>query len=71
MELIAGYDRTFWMQGSPEYNPDGAAPVPVDEAWYVNLKIDLTLNGQRYRFDEQVDAAAQESLRPLLLEAFR
>jgi hypothetical protein len=71
VELISDYDRNFWMQGSPEYNPGGAPPVPVDEVWYVDLKIDLTLNGQRYRFEERVDATKKESLRPLLFEAFR
>ena len=71
VELISDYDQNFWMQGSPEYNPTGDPPVPVDEAWYVDLNIELTLNGQRYRFDERVDAASKESLRPLLLEALR
>ena len=71
VELMTDYDRSFWMQGSPEYNPDGDAPVPVHESWYVNVEIDLTLNGQRHRIEDQVHAAKRESLRPLLVEAFR
>jgi hypothetical protein len=71
VELITDYGQNFWMQGSPEYNPGGGAPVPVHEAWYVNLEIDLTLNGQRYRIKDQVHAVKKESMRPLLLEAFR
>ncbi len=71
VELITDYDQNFWMQGDPKYNPDGAAPVPVHDAWYVDLKIDLTLNGQRYRFEERVNATRRERVRPLLLEAFR
>jgi hypothetical protein len=71
VELIADYAENFWMQGSPDYNPDRDAPVPVHEGWYVNLKIDLTLNGQRYRFDDIANATQKEYLRPLLSEAFR
>ena len=71
VQLIADYDQNFWQQGSPKYNPDGDEPVPVHEAWYVNLEIDLTLNGQRYRIKDQVQAVEKESKRPLLLEAFR
>jgi hypothetical protein len=71
VELIIDYDGNFWMQGSPEYNPDGDAPVPVHEGWYVEMKVDLTLNGQRHRFEKQVDATRQERLSPLLFEAFR
>ncbi|MEJ2535362.1 MAG: hypothetical protein P8008_07885 [Gammaproteobacteria bacterium] len=71
VELITDYDRNFWMQGSPEYNPDGDAPVPIHEGWYVNLKIDLTLNGERYLVEDQVHAVTREFTRPLLLEAFR
>jgi hypothetical protein len=71
VKLIADYDQNFWQQGSPKYNPDGDAPVPVHEAWYVNLEIDLTLNGQRYRIEDQVHAVTKDSMRPLLLEAFR
>ena len=71
VQLIADYDHNFWQQGSPKYNPDGDEPVPENEAWYVNLEIDLTLNGQRYRIADQVHAVEKESTRPLLLEAFR
>ncbi len=69
VELISDFDGNFWMQGSPEYNPDGDAPVPVDPHWAVQLHIDLTLNGQRYVFDESVQGAAVESRLPLLLHA--
>jgi hypothetical protein len=31
VELIADYDQNFWMQGNPEYNLDGDAPVPIHE----------------------------------------
>ena len=71
VQLIADYDHNFWQQGSPKYNPDGNEPVLVHEAWYVNLEIDLTLNGQRYRIEDRVHAVEKESMRPLLLEAFR
>lgn len=69
--LISDYDQNFWMQGSPKYNPRGGAPVPVNEAWYLDLEIDLTLNGKRYRFKERVNGKKDERLRPLLTEAFR
>ena len=69
--LMTNYDQNFWMQGSPEYNPDLEPPVPVDEAWYLDLKIDLTVNGERYRIEERVHGTNRERMRPLLLEAFR
>ena len=71
MQLITDYHGDFWIQASPEYNPGGGSPVPVNEAWYVQLQIDLTLNGQHYRFQEQVNAVKRERMRPLLFEAFR
>ena len=71
VELIADYPQNFWMQGSPEYNPDGSDPVPIHEGWYLNLEIDLTLNGQQFVFNEQVNAAKRERTRPLILHAFR
>ncbi len=71
VELIAGYDRNFWMQDSPKYNPGGSNPVPIHEGWHVNLEIDFTLNGQIFTFAEQVRAAKREHLRPLILDALR
>ncbi len=71
VELVTDYTENFWMQGSPVYNPDGDAPVPAHEGWHVDLKIDLTLNGQRFRLDGRANATQEESTRPLLLEAFR
>lgn len=70
-ELIADYPRNFWMQGSPEYNPHESDPVPIHESWYLNLEIDLTLKGQRFVFNEQVNAAKRERTRPLIFDAFR
>ena len=71
VELIADYPENFWMQGSPDDNPDSDAPVPVHEGWYVDLKIDLTLNGERYRLEGVANATQREYVRPLLTEAFR
>lgn len=67
VNLISDYDHYFWMQGSPKYNPDGSAPVPFDEHWYLRLRIDLSVNGEDYLIDEQVHAAERRNLRPLLL----
>lgn len=67
VELISDYNGYFWMQGSPKYNPGGNSPVPYNENWYLQLKIDLAVNGQNYLFDEQVQAASRRNIRPLLL----
>lgn len=69
VELISDYNDYFWMQGSPEYNPGGSSPVPFDENWYMQLRIDLTVNGQNYLIDEDVQAVARRNIRPLLLYA--
>lgn len=67
VELISDYNGYFWMQGSPKYNPGGSSPVPYDENWYLQLRIDLTVNGHNYFFDEKVQAGARRNIRPLLL----
>jgi len=69
VQLTSDYDHGFWMQGNPRYDPDGHAPVPFDKHWYLRLRIDLTLNGKYYAFDEQVQATERKSLSPLLLHA--
>jgi hypothetical protein len=69
VELITDYNGYFWMQGSPKYNPGGSSPVPFNENWYMQLRIDLTVNGQNYLIDEEVQAVARRNIRPLLLYA--
>jgi hypothetical protein len=49
----------------------GQEPVSVHDGWYVNLEIDLTLNGKRYQLDGDVNATRREYMRPLLNEIFR
>ena len=67
VELLSDYDGHFWMQGNPAYDPGEHVPVPCLENGFLQLKIDLVVNGQNYRFDEQVKAAARRNSLPLLL----
>jgi len=69
VRLISDFDGYFWMQGSPKYNPGERVPVPYNENWFLQLRIDMTVNGQDYLFDEQVQATVRRNVRPLLLYA--
>lgn len=69
VNLISDYDHYFWMQGSPKYHPGGSAPVPFNEHWRLRLRMDLSVNGEDYRIDEQVEAAERRNIRPLILYA--
>ncbi len=71
IELIADYDDNFWMQGQPNYNPGGSEPVPFNEHWYLQLKLDMTVNGVDYTFDERIDANTRRSVRPLIFWALQ
>ena len=71
VELLSDFDGNFWMQGNPQYDPGESAPVPHNEHWYLQLKVDLTVNGQNYQFDERVDAAARRNSLPLLFHALQ
>lgn len=69
VELMSNYEDYFWMQGMPEDNPGGDPPVPYDDHWYLQVQISLTVNGQRYEFEETVHADKQRYIRPLILYA--
>lgn len=69
--LIAGFEGSFWMQDNPEDNPEGVGAVPFGEQWYLQLSIDLTLNGQRFQVDGRVQATEREYTRPLVLHALQ
>jgi len=71
VELVADFQGNFWAQGDPEDNPDGVGPVQVSTNWYLQLNIDLTLNGQRHQVDERVQAFEREYRRPLILHSMR
>ena len=67
VELISDYDGYFWMQGNPKYEPGESSPVPCNENQYLQVRIDLEINGQDYLFEEQLQAAARRNTLPLLL----
>ena len=71
--LISDYPEYFWMQGQPNYNENYADTQPVlfvpDASITVNIR--FTLNGDYYEFEGQMPAAKKQTLRPLLLDAFR
>ena len=69
VSLISDYDSYFWMQGSPTHNTGDLAPVPYHQDGYLQLKIELEVNGQGYQFHENVSAAERRNIRPLLLYA--
>ena len=71
IELISDYEQGFWMQGQPNYSPEGSSPVPFNKHWYLRVNIDLTLNGVNYQFDEQIDADTKRRLSPLILWAMQ
>ena len=65
--LITDYDDNFWMQGQQEYNPDGSEPIPFNDHWYLQVQLDMNVNGVDYKFSEHIDANTRRSLRPLIL----
>lgn len=70
-ELIADYDDYFWMQGQPNYDPGGSEPIPFDEHWYLQVQLDMNVNGVDYTFDDRIDANTRRSFRPLILWVLR
>ena len=70
-ELLADYEGNFWMQGQPNYDPVGAAPIPFNEHWYLQVRLDLQVNGVDYQFDERIDADTHRSFRPLIFWALQ
>lgn len=71
IELISDYERGFWMQDNPRYNAEDSSPVPFNQHWHLRVRIDLTLNGIDYQFDERLDAATRRRLSPLIFWAMR
>ena len=65
--LLSDYGDNFWMQGSPRYDSEETAAVPFNDYWYLQVRIDLTVNGQSYSIDERIDANTRKTLRPLIL----
>ncbi|PSN19677.1 hypothetical protein C7271_06010 [filamentous cyanobacterium CCP5] len=70
-KLISDCDDNFWMQDQPNCNPSGSEPIPFNEHWYLQVQIDMTVNGVDYRFDERIDANTRRSFRPLILWALQ
>jgi hypothetical protein len=70
-ELIADYDSNFWMQGQPNYDPGDSKPIPFDEHWYLQVKVDMNVNGVDYKFDQRIDANTRRSFRLLILWALQ
>ena len=66
--LLEDYAENFWMQGNPRYESETSPPVPFNEHWYLQIQIDLTVNGTDYSFDERIDASLRNYLRPLILD---
>lgn len=71
IELIADYEDNFWMQGQPNYDPGGSEPIPFNEHWYLQVQLDMNVNGVDYKFDERIDAKTRRSVRPLILWALQ
>ncbi len=69
VELLSNYENNFWMQGNPRYDTENLPPIPFDEHWYLQLRISMTVNGEKYEFDEQVNATTQRQLTPLIIYA--
>ncbi len=69
VELMADYDDYFWMQGSPRYDRSDSMPVRWGEGWYLELRIDLTVNGEHHLVEQRVDAGSRRRLYPLILYA--
>jgi hypothetical protein len=70
-ELITDYDDNFWMQGQRNYNPGGSEPIPFNEHWYLQVHLDMNVNGVDYQFDERIDANTRRSFRPLIFWALQ
>jgi len=66
--LLEDYDDNFWMQGNPRYESETSPPVPFNEHWHLQIRIELTVNGADYSFDERIDPNLRNHLRPLILE---
>jgi hypothetical protein len=69
VELISGFDGYFWMQGNPRYEPVPSMPVPVNEHWYLDVRLDMTLNGTDYLIEERIEASASQRFYPLIFDA--
>jgi hypothetical protein len=69
VEILSDFDGYFWMQGDASLNQGESAPVPCREGLFVDLSIELTVNGEDYRFDEQAQAMARQRTSPLLFHA--
>ncbi|MFK8022057.1 MAG: hypothetical protein AB8B86_20035 [Pseudomonadales bacterium] len=70
-ELISDYDDNFWVQGRPKHNPDKSEPIPFDEHWYLQIQLDMNLNGVDYTFDERIDAKTRRSFSPLIFSVLQ
>ena len=67
--LLEDFDGYFWMQGDPSQSQSTDKAVPHDDSWYLQLRIELTVNGVDYMIEEQVHATQRRDIRPLLLHA--
>lgn len=67
--LVEDFDGYFWMQDNPEQSSARDKPVPYDEHSYLQLRVELTVNGVDYLVEEQVRATQRRNITPLLLYA--
>lgn len=70
VQLLENYGENFWQQNHPD-NTLQVPAVPYDEHWYLELHIDMTLNGEDYQFTEAIKADSTWYVAPLLLHALR
>lgn len=69
VQLLAGYENNFWMQGNPRYQPTDLPPLQYIPNGVARIEIAFTLNGKRYQFAETLAAEESTEVLPLILRS--
>ena len=64
IEILAGYDGSFWMQGNPNHNGHKLTAIPYRTDSTLSIKIKFTLNGELYFYEGEMKAKESKTVLP-------